>query len=477
MVKTKGGRLLNPADAFRKEQRKKEVARNKMERKFIREGAKLRSDPETLKKELQELISMEENGTLPKNLKLKKKALQEAYDQAIKRKKEEELKAKIGGPQLAAPGAAGPVMLRPQDSPYYHPTLNPTGAPPPGKGVVPAAPTKAPSGPAIPVPKAPPLPAGPKPTMPPPPAAPPLPRVPAPGAAPTEPLPPPDEPPPPVLPPPDHPPPGYKLPPPMRPPPMMAAGRLPPPPGPPPPILAAAAAAAATAAATAAAAESAQPPAPGTEDDAPPGIGPGSPPPGPPPGLPPPPPLGGGPPLPPPPGPPPGMLLPGPPPGLPPPPPPPHMYPPPGMPLPPPPHAPGMPPPPGAPAQYSAPAALTSLPAGGAARTAKEATITGASTVAKRVPATQDKQLLSLVPASLRIRREDAAPKPKRPALGTGIAAGRADAGSGFGLAPQPAMAAGAGMGGRPGGDAGPASTDQKYLEFLASVADLGAFD
>lgn len=87
MVKTKGGRALNPADAFRKEQRKKEVQRNKMERKFIREGAKMRSDPESLKKELQELIDMEESATLPKNLKLKKKALQEAYDQALKRKK------------------------------------------------------------------------------------------------------------------------------------------------------------------------------------------------------------------------------------------------------------------------------------------------------------------------------------------------------------------------------------------------------
>ncbi len=88
MVKTKGGRTLNPADAFRKEQRKKEVARNKIERKFIREGARLRSEPEVLKKELQEVIDIEEaQGTLPKNLKLKKKALQEAYDQAIKRKK------------------------------------------------------------------------------------------------------------------------------------------------------------------------------------------------------------------------------------------------------------------------------------------------------------------------------------------------------------------------------------------------------
>lgn len=85
--KTKGGRSLNPADAFRKEQRKKEVARNKLERKFIRGAGALKSKPEELKKELQEIIEVEENGTLSKALKLRKKAVQEAYDQAIKRKK------------------------------------------------------------------------------------------------------------------------------------------------------------------------------------------------------------------------------------------------------------------------------------------------------------------------------------------------------------------------------------------------------
>ncbi len=87
MVKTKGGRDMNPADSFRKEQRKKEIQRNKLERKFIREGAKLRSDPETLKKELQAVIEVEEAGPLPKNLKLKKKALQEALQEGLKRKK------------------------------------------------------------------------------------------------------------------------------------------------------------------------------------------------------------------------------------------------------------------------------------------------------------------------------------------------------------------------------------------------------
>ncbi|KAG2496410.1 hypothetical protein HYH03_005636 [Edaphochlamys debaryana] len=466
MVKTKGGRVMNPADSFRKEQRKKEVQRNKMERKFIREGAKMRSDPSSLKKELQELIDMEENGVLPKTLKLKKKALQEAYDQAIKRQKEEELKAKTGGPQVALPGAAaGPVAVRPQDSPYYHPTLNPTGAPPPGKGVVPNIPKPA-SGPAIPVPKAPPLPAGPRPTMPPPPGAPSLPSGPAPGAAPHQVLPPPDEPPPPVLPPPDHPPPGYKPPPgSMSAAPVLPGGRLAPPPMPPPPVLAAQQAAAAAAAAAAAMKEA---PAPGTEEEPQAGAGPGSapaaaarppgppsmplpPPPGPPPGMPPPlPPPSMPPPLPPPPGLPPGM----------------HMHPGYHHAMPHPMHM-------GNPhAQYAAAPVLSAPPVpakppAAAAAAAAAATITGASTVAKRVPAQQDKQLLSMVPAALRVRREDAAPKPKRPPL-TGL---KADAG--FGLAPK----AGAGAVGSAKAEATPASTDQKYLEFLSTVADLGAFD
>lgn len=71
------------------------------------------------------------------------------------------------------------------------------------------------------------------------------------------------------------------------------------------------------------------------------------------------------------------------------------------------------------------------------------------------------------VPAALRVRRDEA-PKPKRPKTG------RADAGSGFGLAPAKPGEEAAG-GGAPA--AAPISTDQKYLEFLATVADLGAFD
>lgn len=60
---------------------------------------------------------------------------------------------------------------RPEDSVYYHPTLNPTGAPPPGKSIAPAPSAAggipgAMGQPAIPVPKPPPLPKGPNPNQP-----------------------------------------------------------------------------------------------------------------------------------------------------------------------------------------------------------------------------------------------------------------------------------------------------------------------
>lgn len=143
------------------------------------------------------------------------------------------MRVKVGGAG-AREGAAGPIALRPEDSPFYHPTLNPTGAPPPSKAGSMAGlqASKAPNVPALPVPKPPPLPAGPKPSLPPPPSA----SVLAKASMeqwlepPAQPLPPPEGPPPPLLPPPDVAPPGFKLPPPPMPPP----GRLPPPPGPPP---------------------------------------------------------------------------------------------------------------------------------------------------------------------------------------------------------------------------------------------------
>lgn len=78
---------MNPADAFRKEQHKKEMVRNKMERKFLREARTKLDDPDEIKTELQELIDAEEAGPLGKPLKLRKKVLQDAYEKAIRKRK------------------------------------------------------------------------------------------------------------------------------------------------------------------------------------------------------------------------------------------------------------------------------------------------------------------------------------------------------------------------------------------------------
>ncbi|MEW5314196.1 MAG: hypothetical protein WDW38_005711 [Sanguina aurantia] len=438
-------------------------------------------------------------------------------------------------------GGGGMLPVRPEESRYYHPVRNPTGAPPPGKVASTVVAPMAPAGNSgIPVPRPPPLPAGPKPThlmLPPPPLAPPLPKGMAPPSSSSAGihLPPPSGPPPSmILPPPAGPPPGRALlPPPPGPPPGMAL--LPPPSGPPPgmrlprpqrppPHTAAHAAAAAP---DAAAAETAarcchgpqQPRTPAhlpraylsqlaaapvpstqstglTEEDGPPGASSSSapapqplppmsapspqpqfpamaPPPfmmgppgayqqqpflgapmGPPPGM--APHMLGAPPSGPPRFPPPQMRL------------PPPSGPPPGM-LPPPSALPpGMlPPPSGPPPTYSSQPHISQPPLGPppglpptmlAAQQAKKdiaKTITGASTVVKRPFAQNDKTVTCMVPASVRVRRDEGeAKRHKAPEAASLLGKPRA--------VKEPVA---------------PPSSDVKYLEFLTTMTDLGAFE
>ena len=87
MVKNKTGRDMNPADAFRKVQRQKEIMRNKKERSFQRDAAKLKTNPEALKDELREVISMQEEGKVNLSVRLKQKAYKHALDTSIKSRK------------------------------------------------------------------------------------------------------------------------------------------------------------------------------------------------------------------------------------------------------------------------------------------------------------------------------------------------------------------------------------------------------
>ncbi|KAK9908252.1 hypothetical protein WJX75_004876 [Coccomyxa subellipsoidea] len=364
MVKKKGSRDMNPADAYRKEQRAKEIARNKKERKFQRDASKMKSNPEALKEELKEVLELEEEGKLNLTIKLKKRALQGAYDLALKKKKEEAHRAVQAAtvPVFANEYGHGVPEQRPENSVYYHPTLNPGGVPPPGKAQrYRTDPFSEPGGPAVPVPAAPPLPAGPAPGR-------------LAGGPPSTSG---------ALPPPPGPPPGA-LPPPPGPPPAFGAGMLPPPVGPPP------------------------------------GMHP-------PPSMPPP-----------------GYRAPlGPTPG----------------------------PPPGMHSGYTAPATGEK----------KAPTITGQSTVAKLPKAQDDRTVTSMVPASVRVRREDPSTKP-RLGPGAAVARSRPVVGPGFGLAPAvPAGAAAAtpatavARPAAPGAPAPGTAIDRKYQAFLAEMSELGA--
>ncbi|XP_051133341.1 protein EARLY FLOWERING 5 [Andrographis paniculata] len=147
MVKTtKGGKTMNPTDAYRKELRKKELKRNKKERKKVREVGLLKKDPDSLRQQIQKLEAMKAEGPLDKARKHKKRQLEDTLNLVIKKRKEYEDKMKEKGEAPVMFSHLGPVRRRasaeeeervkhprPEDSVYYHPTLNPSGAPPPGK--------------------------------------------------------------------------------------------------------------------------------------------------------------------------------------------------------------------------------------------------------------------------------------------------------------------------------------------------------
>ncbi|KAF8390302.1 hypothetical protein HHK36_024827 [Tetracentron sinense] len=124
MKTTKGGKVMNPTDAYRKELRKKELKR--------------------ITDEIS--ISAEADGALDKARKHKKRQLEDTLNLVLKKRKEYEEKSREKGEAPVMFSHLGPPRRRttaeeedrvkhpkPEDSVYYHPTLNPTGAPPPGK--------------------------------------------------------------------------------------------------------------------------------------------------------------------------------------------------------------------------------------------------------------------------------------------------------------------------------------------------------
>jgi hypothetical protein len=138
---------LNPTDKFRKDQRKKELKKNKEKRAAVRDNGLLRKDITQIHAQIQKINNVEEKtGKLDKGTKVKKRKLETQMHEVIKRKKDlegsvptrDEYEKAMTVPVSAAKTVNDLDEINqyryehPELSVYYHPTLNPYGAPPPG---------------------------------------------------------------------------------------------------------------------------------------------------------------------------------------------------------------------------------------------------------------------------------------------------------------------------------------------------------
>ena len=96
-----------------------------------------------------------------------------------------------------------------------------------------------------------------------------------------------------------------------------------------------------------------------------------------------------------------------------------------------------------------------------------QSTFTGQSTVVKMPKATEDKTVTSMVPAAVRVRREQAANAARQRPRNSA-----ASATTGFGLMPTSFASHSASAAPKP---AVPSESDSKYQDFLAEMNALGA--
>ncbi|GJJ70637.1 hypothetical protein EMPS_02986 [Entomortierella parvispora] len=128
----KTGRNLNPADQYRKEQHKKEIKKNKQDRKKVRELGSAIKDT-TTEVELAQYEELEKNGRLDKDGIKKLAELRERMAKIIEIKKAHGIKIKSKKIEPEKPAPITEPARDPTRSIYYDPVLNPYGAPPPGQ--------------------------------------------------------------------------------------------------------------------------------------------------------------------------------------------------------------------------------------------------------------------------------------------------------------------------------------------------------
>lgn len=133
-------------DKWRKQQRKKELAKNKERRKEARTAAAQRKDSEALRAERAALERVKDAPHVPGPNAPRLDKIEDKlrwYDKQIETRTALEASDAKAGRRSASAPTTKPVSTmyavgaewerKPEDSVYWHPTLNPSGKPPPGK--------------------------------------------------------------------------------------------------------------------------------------------------------------------------------------------------------------------------------------------------------------------------------------------------------------------------------------------------------
>lgn len=123
------GKGLNPADAFRKQEKKQAIARDKKQKAAVKEVRVLLGDPDKVDAEIAKVTKELQGNLANKTLKDRLGELQRMKEVALMKRRREDMLKK---PDPIPSSSLDPTR-RPEESLYYHPQFNPTGAPPPGQ--------------------------------------------------------------------------------------------------------------------------------------------------------------------------------------------------------------------------------------------------------------------------------------------------------------------------------------------------------
>lgn len=155
MGKDKKG--LNPADQFRREQKKHDAKKNKISKQKVQEVRDLLNHPSKLEEKIKQLQKESDENRLDKSLKDQIKQYKEMYDIALKKQKlsgaggyhdQDSLDTDLANQSTSSSSVKASsglipasvdfttIKRRPDESVFYHPVYNPLGVPPPGQAQI-----------------------------------------------------------------------------------------------------------------------------------------------------------------------------------------------------------------------------------------------------------------------------------------------------------------------------------------------------